>query len=227
MAKKQYHIPINDTQIFIKNNLTEIKKIISNKTQLEYSKIFGKAHYDTYLEKSINFFKIDKDTKQALSQINYFNSNPFFTIVADVFHFEQFELEKNNITNKEFFYALSHLVYKKDKELFNRMVQKLFIHYHNSNTSKSDINIDYKDMVISLAKIKKLSVKESFGERENAAYFKILIQNKEYVSLEGKSIKTLRKKAYKQMCNIILDLEDTTTTVHQDAYDSFRNLSFK
>jgi hypothetical protein len=59
-----------------------------------------------------------------------------------------------------------------------------------------------------MAKNRQITIKESFGEdEEGKSYFKIYCDGLITVEIHGNSIKTLRKKAYKKLCFILLDLE--------------------
>jgi len=198
MAKKIYSIPLQKTRLFIKTNKSELKKPLSDAKKLELFKLLGKSHYILAIEEFINFFKIDKDTKNALKTIEYFNSKIFIDEVATLLNFSQFDLEREKIHKKDFFYTFAYLLHKKDRELFNHLFEKLFIHFHTSLQNNSDIRIDFKDMAIFMAKNQKIEFKESFGEDDKEAYFKILINDNTVIQERGKLIKTLRKKAYKR-----------------------------
>ena len=199
MAKKIYAIPLQKTQLFIKTNKSELNKTLSDAKTLEFFKLLGKSYYILEIESFINFFKIDQESKNALKTIEYFNSKIFIDEVATLLNFSQFDLEKEKINKKDFFYTFTYLLYKKDRELFKHLFEKLFIHFHTSLHNNSDIRVDFKDMAIFMAKNKKIEFKESFGDDDKEAYFKILINNQAVIEERGKLIKTLRKKAYKKL----------------------------
>ena len=93
-----------------------------------------------------------------------------------------------------------------NKELFEHFLEKLFIHYHTTIKANSNIDINFKEMAIALAKNRKLSLKESFGETEKGkAFFKIIENGEVVVNKEGKSIKTLRKQAFKDYFYYLLE----------------------
>jgi len=198
MAKKIYSIPLQKVRLFIKTYKSELKKPLSDAKKFEFFKLLGKSYYTLEIERFINFFKIDKEIKNALKTIEYFNSKIFIDEVAVLLNFSQFDLEEKGVNKKDFFYTFSYLLYKKDIELFKHLFEKLFIHFHTSLQNNSDIRIDFKDMAIFMAKNQKIEFKESFGKESKEAYFKILINNKTAVEERGKLIKTLRKKAYKR-----------------------------
>jgi hypothetical protein len=77
MAKKVYHIPLQQALDFTKTNKSTLTKLTNNPKNLEYSKLLGRSYYTLEIEKFIRFFKIDKDVNYALSSIEYFHSNIF------------------------------------------------------------------------------------------------------------------------------------------------------
>ena len=207
MAKKIYHIPLEKTREFIKENKNTIDNLSKDKKTLEYNKLLGKARYTVTIENFINFLKIDKNIKHALATLEYFNSIKFIDELCMHFNFIQFDLEQNNINKKDFFYAFCNVFRKKNSKLFDSLFEKLFVHYHSAFNKGTDINIDYKEIAKSLAVFKKLTLKESFGELEKGCYFKIALDEKIVIDIEGNSIKTLRKKAYKGLFLYILDFD--------------------
>ena len=48
-----------------------------------------------------------------------------------------------------------------------------------------------------------IELKESFGEEEGEAYFKILKDDEVWVEKRGKSIKKLKKEAYKDLLGLL------------------------
>ena len=94
---------------------------------------------------------------------------------------------------------------KKNIELFEKLLHKFFLHFHATLNNNSNIQIDFKDMATSLATSQKVKIKESFGENNNSAFFCLSIEKEKIISETGKSIKTLRKKAYKNLFYYLLD----------------------
>jgi len=83
---------------------------------------------------------------------------------------------------------------------------KSFLHYHSLLNKSSNIRLDYRDIAIALAKNKNIQLKESFGEtKEGDSFFKIFLNSEIVVNKRGKSIKTLRKIAYREVIDILLD----------------------
>ena len=199
MAKKVYHIPLQQTLEFIKANKAELKYMLNNTKLLEYNKLLGKSYYCLEIEKFINFFKIDKDPTFRLKTLEYFNSIKFLEEIYKLLNFSN---------QKDFFYSFCYVLNKKIPKLFELFMQKVFLHYHTAFNKNSNITIDYKEMALTLIKSKNITIKESFGENEENSFFKILLDDKIVIDERGKLIKTLRKKAYKNLFYYLLDFED-------------------
>jgi len=205
MAKKLYSVPLKKVLLLTKEKKSEFFRLVRERIFLELNKLYGKSYYLLEIEEFMRFFGIDRDNKYALQTIENFNSKTFIDEIALRLNFSAYELEKNKISKKDFFYAYLYLLKIFDSELFSNFLQKLFLHYHSSYKAPSSININFKEMAIGLAKFKKVIIKESFGENENGAYYKILFADK-IIAKSGKSIKTLRKQAYKELFYALLDL---------------------
>jgi len=209
MAKKIYHIPLQKSLFFIQNNKTELRAILSDTNKLEYRKLFGKSYYLLSIEEFIEFFKIDKALKTALELTQYFNSIKFFDEIFILLNFAQFSMEEAK--RKDFIYAFFYLLQKEDKALFEQLLSQLFLHFHTSHNTHSNINIDYKELTKALTKSKEL--KESFGEDEESAFFKVLLDGELIAEQRGAKIKTLRKKAYKKAFFAMLDKQDAKDAI--------------
>ncbi len=205
MAKKIYHLPLDNTRVFIKENRSDLTKLLYDKQYLEYTKRFGKSYYDKQIEEFIIFFKIDKNITYSLQTINYLSSNSFFDDISILLNFSQFDFKSTKVTHRDFFYGFCYILCKKDVELFEYLLHKLYLHFHSTLNNNTNINIDFKDMAKDLAIMRKLKLKESFGEDESNSYFKIIFDDKIFIDLKGKSIKTLRKKAYKKLFFYLID----------------------
>ena len=116
------------------------------------------------------------------------------------------KLEVNKVQSKNFFYAFCHLYAKSDSEGFALFMQKTFLHYYTAFNAESNIYIDHKEMCHTLAKSKKVTIKESFGEETERSFFKILLDKRVIVDERGKRIKTLRKKAYRKLFYYLIEL---------------------
>ena len=206
MAKKLYAIPLKRVLALVKEHKSSFRELSKKREHLEYHKLLGKSYYLIEIEKFIKFFKIDKDTSYALKSMENFNSKTFIDKISLRLNFSQFELEEHNLETKEFFYGYVYLLQNLDRKLFEHFLEKLFLHYHIAFNTSSCRDINFTEMATALAKNRKLELKESFGETEaNKAYFKIVEDGKTVVFKEGKSIKTLRKQAFKEYFYWLLD----------------------
>ena len=225
MAKHIYHIPLHNTLQFIKKYKTELRKFTTDKKELEYYKLLGKSYYLLQTEEFVRFFKIDKDLSYALKTVEYFNSIKFIDKVCSSLNFSQFYLEDNKLNPKDFFYAFCYIYAKESNEDFVLFMQKTFLHYHTAFNKTTNINIDHKEMCYTLAKSKKIILKESFGENEKSSFFKILVDDKVVVDEKGKLIKTLRKKAYKNLFYYLIDLDASVRKDKDVAHEMMQALS--
>jgi hypothetical protein len=114
---------------------------------------------------------------------------------------------------------------KHDAQNFALFMHKTFLHYHTAFNAESNIHIDHKEMSHTLAKSKKLTIKESFGEEGEESFFKLLLDDVLVVEEKGKRIKTLRKKAYKKLFYLLLEWEEKKSSETQEAYEMMRDLS--
>jgi hypothetical protein len=189
MAKKRYHIPIDKLQAFVTQHKSLLHSTYKNPQKLEYAKRFGKAYYTIAIEQFMEFSKMHHDLSHALKVINYFESEAF---INEILHLSGLEIQ-----NRQMFYLLSYHLYHRDNELFDELLHQSLIHYHTAQTK----TIDHKELAHDLAKVKKIAFKESFGEAEGKAYFRILVDGRVIVGREGKSIRKLRKQVYREFCD--------------------------
>ncbi len=224
MAKHFYHIPLQKTLTFIKEYKSSLNTLTTDKKMLEYHKQLGKSYYTLQVETFIDFFKIDKELDYALKTIAYFNSSVFMAELHKILNLSQFELALHKVQTKEFFYAFCYLYAKNDAEGFEMFMQKTFIHYHSAFNSESNIHIDHKEMCRTLAKTKKVSIKESFGEEDEISFFKLQLDEKLTVEEKGKRIKTLRKKAYKKLFYVLIDFEEKKYSEVEEAYEMMKGI---
>ena len=200
MPKKIYHLPIHKAQEFISNNRLEISQMIDCNDILLYNKTFGKAYYELSIKRFIEAYKIEANRK--LKALNYFKSKHFFELFYDLLNLEQFSL--NTPHTQDLIYGIFYLIQTQDLELFDRFCDKVFLHYFgqtntDGKTNKhNNIKIDYQNISQLISSQLNISLKESFGEDGKDTYFKIYLDDKLIINLKGKSIKTLRKKAYKK-----------------------------
>jgi hypothetical protein len=109
-------------------------------------------------------------------------------------------------------------------EAFALFIQKTFLHYHTAFNAESNIHIDHQEMSHALAKSKKVTLKESFGEEDGGSFFKIYIDDKIQVEERGKRIKTLRKKAYKRLFYALVEMDEKRQSEVEEAYEKMREI---
>ena len=206
MARHFYHIPLQNTLQFIKTYKSTLSSLSRDKKSLEYYKQLGKSYYFLEIEEFIDFFKIELN--HSLNTLAYFNSDVFMVEIERVLNFSQFELERYNIETKEFFYLFCYLYVKREYDNFDTFIQKTFLYFNTSLNTKSNIYLQYKEMSHTLAKSKNISIRESFGEDSRDGFFKIFLDDNLIIQERGKRIKTLRKRAYKNLFDILLQWEE-------------------
>jgi hypothetical protein len=200
MAKHFYHVPLQNALGFIKTHKSTLARLIDNPKERSYHHQLGKAYYQLQIESFMHFFKIDRDTDYALRTLEYFNSMIFFREIHTALNLSQFGLDPDAPQTREIFYALCHLYATEEPEAFEHFIQKTLLHYHSAFNPESDIHIDHKELSHALAKNRKQTIRESFGEADDdMAYFKLYLDGTLIADERGKRIKTLRKKAYKRL----------------------------
>ncbi|WP_320035777.1 hypothetical protein [Halarcobacter sp.] len=222
MAKHIYHLPLQDTLKFFKENKTFINEGLNNTAIFEYRKLYGRTFYELQIKEFIEFFKIDKDLSYALKTINYFKSENFLNNIYTFLNIDTRNSSKS-IPNRDFLYTMIYIFNDKNKELCNKFFHKVFLHFFTTLNQNTNTQIDYIDLSKTLAKNRKIVLKDSFGEKEDNSYFKIFLNDKIEVEHYGKSIKTLRKKAYKQLFYKLLD-EDIINNENIKAVEARENL---
>ncbi|MEA3522699.1 MAG: hypothetical protein U9R50_06965 [Campylobacterota bacterium] len=225
MAKKVYHIPLQDARLFMHEHKAVLNRLLSDKQFLEYAKRFGKGYYDAQIEAFVTFFKIDKDLGYALKTINHFSAESFLDDAYKLLNFSQYVFEKHKCSERNFFYGFCYVFEKENPELFHKLMQKFFLHFHESLNSDSNITINYQEMAKSLAVSRKLTLKESFGEDEKGAFFQLLLTKEPLIVERGKSIKTLRKKAYKKLFFYLINQDENSGELERiQAYETLENI---
>jgi thiol-disulfide isomerase/thioredoxin len=196
MAKKLYHIPLQKIENFLKDNRAAFQKLDKQTQDVSYYRELGKSYYILECEVFIQFYKIDKELQYADKTLKYFMSSAFFEPL-----FSSIAL----VQNQNSFFTFCYFLHLKQEELFEDFFQRVFLHYHTSYNKETNIIINYQDMSIALLKSKKLKHKESFGEDNAAVFFKLYVDDILIVELKGKTIKTLRKKAYRELFFTLLE----------------------
>jgi len=213
MAKKIYHIPLEKTRTFIKLHKEELASLYANTARIEYAARLGGARYALRIEAFVSFFGLDRNGETALETFERFSTEAFLSQAGEMLNLSQFATGNNPSLR---FYGLCYTLWQYDEALFEQLLEKLFIHFHPQCAPASDIRIDYKEIAQTLAALKHLRIKESFGKDDEGAYFKLFVQDLLHVLERGSSIKTLRKKAYKKLCTILLDNDLSTDPTAQE-----------
>jgi len=155
--------------------------------------------------------------------LNIFKSNHFINELYNYLNLNRFEdeiyIKKSNQSSindyqKSIFYSFTYFLYTNINSAKEDIQAKLFSHYflHHISTinTKTNTSLNYKDMTEGYIKGKDFKVKESYkiDDTTKNVNFKILLNGKIKINLDGKSIKTLRKKAYKEIFFYILDNQE-------------------
>lgn len=221
MAKKLYHVGFDTISEFISQNRKSIQTHIHPKERFEIEKVFGRAYFELAIANFIKQFHIDKDLHYALYILNQLKSNLFIYDLYKKLQLSMFEEKPYCDTHNEdafkdyqksLFYGFVSFLYTQENTAKKKIQEKLFslyfFHYIKTLTNPSGIHLEYKDMTLSYIKGKDIELKESYmmDEEKNRVNFKILINKEAVVQLEGKSVKTLRKKAYKKAFFYLIDI---------------------
>jgi len=67
------------------------------------------------------------------------------------------------------------------------------------------LELNFKNLSFSLIKGIEITINESFSVVDEKAVFKLLLNKNVHIELSGNSIKTLRKRAYKQLFYDLID----------------------
>jgi len=79
----------------------------------------------------------------------------------------------------------------------------VFVHYSSEQTAPSNVHLDHQAIATHLAKQLHLTLTESFGTEKDKAFFNIYHKDQLLAGANGKSIKTLRKKVYKVLVEVL------------------------
>ena len=224
MAKHLYHIGFNSIKQYISQNKSILNSYISDNDKIQVSKLFGKAYYEVAMYEFMKAYKIINDTKYSLQVLNVFKSNLFVDTLFSHLGLDMFEniANKNKNMNRDkkaIFYTFVYFLFENgndEKEsIKDKLFRHYFLHYLSTMNKETSTNINFQDMTksyIKSMKNKNITLKESYKILENKedmedkkVIFYILIDKKVIITLEGKSIKTLRKKAYKKIFFWLID----------------------
>jgi len=171
--------------------------------------IFGKNHYELSILEFFKSHNILKDSSCTMKLLEYFKTSDFIIQTLQYSGLYALLNDKKNLKDNDmlvrYFYACCYLLYEKFKnDSINRALFELnFIHHAAQVQAQSGIEKNPEAMVKHLLKPK--IPKESFGEGEDGAFFRLILDSATVVERRGKSIKTLRKKSYDTLLKLILD----------------------
>lgn len=201
MAKKFYAIGCEKVKNYCNTNRSKIKDTLSSFPQ-ELQKEFGQSYYKLEILKFFKKHSIHKNTHKANKLFEYFCSQEF--ILQNIANFALIEFVPKEQKQDEhfllsFYYRFCFVFFEKiyDETLAHALFEANFLHFASMQNTPTNINIDYQLICKNILKPK--VPKESFGESEDGVFFKLVVDSKELVNLQGSSIKTLRKKAYKEL----------------------------
>jgi hypothetical protein len=181
----------------------------------------GRAYYEIAIFEFVKQYKIDQDVAYTVQVLNLFKRYDFVKMMYDYLHLNRFEdsnyIKKadENLTklyHQNIFYTFVYWLFDDSKDtqtpkVKDKLFNHYFLHYLSTFNSQSSINLNYKDMSLAYIKGKDITIKESYKSDETSKIvdFKLLVEAKNQeiknyiINIRGKSIKTLRKKAYKKL----------------------------
>lgn len=216
--------------IFVKEQTDRLRRILIHPTARREKSIEGQNRFDLYAKKGealyclqcLSFLQrlgIADDPNRSLYFMNSFNSRVYMAdfiervgvlrllSVSPAYMEKLSEKEKGNIS-KAVFYILVALVDETGKQkVMDCLTMRYYSYLLNKFLfSRRSITINYKAMVEGLLKsdFPKL-VRESFGENAESAYFKLHFKKELVYEETGNSIKTMRKKGYRELLFHIID----------------------
>jgi len=207
LAKKLYSVALHYVQKFITDNRSNINNLILSDLKYEYAKVLGRSHYEIHIQRFIEEFKIDRDIDYAIKILNHYKSYTFIYDLYKLLNLDRFEQIKSDKDAKKdyqkniffiFVYYLSTVAENQKEDIENRLFIHYFLHILATINQSTKTELNFKNLSLALIKGKDIELKESFKEEDKKTYFKLLVNQKPYMELSGRSIKTLRKRIYKK-----------------------------
>ncbi|WP_456401149.1 hypothetical protein [Persephonella sp.] len=224
MGRRLKFIGFDNINRYISEKEEKIQEIINNSTSFEYAKTLGKAIYHLKIKEFIERFKLDKNKSYRLKVFNTLSS---FECINELYKRTDFQkllkgnYDKASILNTFYVvvYQINEDLNKETKEDYlsrdieERIFIRYFLHFYLSTRPDKGRNIDYQNMVKVLLKGKIADIKERTINVNGSVAFILIFNNEEIFNQMGKSIKTLRKKAYKKLFYHILNNPNILYTV--------------
>jgi len=218
MAKKLYFTGFKRINQYLEEKEEEFTKLLKSRADFEYSRTFGKAIFYLKIQQFLKRFHIEKDKSHALKVFNILSSYECINELLKRTLLKDF-LKEINISSDEkvktlnlfysFVYFLendsSNSIFAKDTQ--ERIFTRYFLHFYMFARKDKGRNINYQDIVKYLLKGKIADIKEIVKRSSEHVEFTLIFNEKEIFKENGKSIKSLRKKAYKKLLFYILEDE--------------------
>jgi hypothetical protein len=218
--------------LFVKENSEKLRRVLIHPSARREKKIDGQNRYDFYARKGealyclrclafLQRLGIADDSNRSLHLMNGFNSAvymaDFIERVGVLKYLSAGAACLSNASEKEkagisrtVYYILVALVEEVGNSKVMDCLTTRFYSYLLSRFlySPGGVSINYKALVEGLLKsdFPRL-VRESFGENEEGegAWFKLYFKKKPVYEETGRSIKTMRKKGYKELLFTMID----------------------
>ncbi|WP_457639909.1 hypothetical protein [Persephonella sp.] len=214
MGKKLYFTGFKKIDRYLEEKEEEFLKLLKNKADFEYSRTFGKAIFYMKIKNFIDSFHLQKDKHFALKVFNILSSyeciNELFkrTKLKDFLKNIELSLDEKAKT-LNLFYSFAYFLDTDSspfaKDIQERIFIRYFLHFYMFARKDSGRNINYQDMIKNLLKGKIADIREVIRNNQDGIEFILLFNGEEIFKENGKSIKTLRKKAYKKLLFYILE----------------------
>ncbi len=196
MPKKRYHIIQKKVKSLLGKHKSDVTSYYDKPKLREYRKRLAKAHYLVEVESFLKQFRFTDDTLWALQLLGYFESATFYAQLLTLMECKKDE----GIKPSEQALLCLDVLQSIDKALYQTFLSQCFLHYHSTQTPKSNIVINHQAIADHLAKMQGMTLVESFGEEEGKAFFNLYDDKENFLAgKRGKSIKKLRREVYKQM----------------------------
>lgn len=222
MGRKLKFVGFDKIDKYINEKEDIIIQTFKNPVKFEYSRTFGKAIYHLKIKHFIEQFRLNKNISYALKTFNLLSSYECINEFIERTKLKNFientkdkNLYKNQVLNKfySFVFILTEDNSSFSKKIQERIFQKYLLHYYLWVRADRGRELNYQNMVKYLLKGKIADVKEQPKQLEDKVIFNLIFNGELITSLEGKSIKTLRKKAYKKLFFYILENQDVLYSV--------------
>lgn len=237
MAQKQIFIhlfeklkPVSASVLQNKDALQRLRlpayfkqKNMDNTSRLFYHKERGRLLFLNSLFKFLNRLGISDDDirfeyyyKELQNPVFFAEtvdrlSVPAVFCLADTTYYQKLSPKEQNTIKRDYIYALiSFFTEQSDDFAIETLTHYFIIHYFYTLTLPTAIKKSTADWCAGIVQAKyngKAEIKEKILQTEEEVVFCLVIKRKTVVRLQGKSIKTLRTKAYNMLLKQLLEEE--------------------